>query len=135
MTNYNDDVLEKLNFLSLTSKDIEFEHQAILESYLVKLKEHIYDADYLSFQMDGFLALKILIRLKRYLLKTIPESEQVNSTNIIIHDLRKLLQENERVIDFILRAESMSHNVPLMATILLTCLIVCALLVFFFLYY
>ncbi|HBV9946231.1 TPA: hypothetical protein MEA92_005122 [Klebsiella aerogenes] len=135
MKNYNDDVLQKLDLISLTSKGIEFEHQVILESYLVKLKEHIDEADYLSFQMDGFLALKILIKLKRYLLKTLPESEQVNSTNILIHDLRKLLQENERVIGFILRAESMSHNVPLMATTLLTCLIVCALLGFFFLYY
>lgn len=135
MKNYNDDVLEKLDLISLTSKGIEFEHQVILESYFVQLKEHIDNADYLSFQMDDFSALKILIKLKRYLLKTLPESEQVNSINLIIHNLRKLLQENERVIDLILRAESMSHNIPLMATTLLTCLIACALLVFFFLYY
>lgn len=126
MKNFNNNVAERLDLLLLESKSIEFENQDTIRSYFIQLKEHIHDADYISFQLDGFSALKILIKSKRELTKTQPESDLVNSIINIINELRELLRENERLIDSTLIIESASHSIPVMAIILLVGTIACA---------
>lgn len=97
MNTYNDEVSEKLNALMEESFAFELECHRELEKAFISLQENIQDADYVSFQIDGFDTLKMLIKSKRKLVKASPGSKAVNFLIHLINELRLLLIEIDSV--------------------------------------
>lgn len=107
MKTVNFEISEKIDDIKTRLSCTTVSQKMPLNEKLTELQAQIEEGDIMCFQMDAFDTLKLLIKAKRELKKSASDSEEINLVVSMINDLRDLMEESDKVINGILRAEGL----------------------------
>lgn len=129
MKNYNLEVVNQLDGILIKSESFEFtdKGRSEVKEKISEMQVSIKDADYLGASLDGFDAIKLMIKEKRNLIKEAAPADVVQSMSALIQDLRDIVKENDDIVFTLMQAESMAYIIKpilIVATIIFLCVVI-----------
>lgn len=128
MKNYNLEVVNQLNGILRKSESFELtENKRTLQDKIAEMRDSIEGADYLGASLDGFDAIKLMLKEKRKLIKEAASDDMVESMVALIQELRCIVKENDDVIVKLMQAESLAFNLKpilLISALVLLCILI-----------